>query len=266
MLAPPAPAATGTHAARTEAAASASGKRPAPLPVVEQVALQDEQVSLSARALESRSGAGFTTLQSAERLLNQVARQLFGAEGETAHLSLDALHLESNSSLSASVSQASGEGWSAELAHLSLDQSAHFIGTGRLVTEDGRSFEVELEVNYQARQEVAAAEVQSSADAVPQDEVRLPDEIRLTGKSLPPVKFPGGLDDLFRLLGRELSAETHPQPSRNGQLTLRLLRLVDRAALLAPRVTEDAPAATTERARAVAQSYASAAAFSAFSD
>ena len=266
MLAPPPSAASGSHAVRAEAAASASGKRPAALPVVEQVALQDEQVSLSARALESRSGTGFTALQSAERLLNQVARQLFGAEGEAARLSIDSLHLESNSSLSASVTQAGGEGWAAELAHLSLDQSAHFIGTGRLITDDGRGFDVELEINYQARQEVTAAEAQAGADAVPQDEVHLPDEIRLTGKSLPPVKFPGGLDDLFRLLGRELIAETHAQPSKNGQLTLRLLRLVDRAALLAPRVTEDAPASTTERARAAAQSYASAAAFSAFAD
>jgi hypothetical protein len=265
-LAPSAPAVTGTHGHRPEAAAPASGKTAPPLPVVEQVGLQEEQVSLSARALEARGSRGVTTLQSAERLLNQVARQLFGPAGDAAHLSLDSLHLETSSSLSASVSQTSADGWTSELAHLSLDQSAHFIGTGRLTTEDGRSFDFELEVNYQVEltADVASTQVQENGE-VPSgapDEVRLPDAIRLTGKALPPVKFPGGLDDLFKLLGRELSAETHAEPSKNGQLTLRLLRLVDRAALLAPRVTEDAPAGSAERARAAALSYASAAAYS----
>ncbi|MDM5175833.1 hypothetical protein PO883_01245 [Massilia sp. DJPM01] len=92
----------------------------------------------------------------------------------------------------------------------------------------------------------------------------------LTGKPLPPVKFPGSLNELFKLLGRELSAPVNGTAGENGDsvggnLSLRLLRLVDRAALLAPRPRADEPpAATLERSKALAGSYGGAPASSIF--
>lgn len=264
-LAPSAPAATGLPGYRADVPTPASGKSPAPLSIVEQVAQQDEQVRLSARALKARSGSTAPTLQPAERLLDQVANQLFGSAGQDAHLSLSALQLDTGNRVSAAVPNHIESGSGGEAAHLSLDESAHFVGRAPLTTEDGRNFDVELEVNFKAAVGASAGKVAPAASTEEPERPTLPDEVRLAGKALPAIKFPGGLDDLFRLLGRELRAETHAEPSKNGQLTLRLLRLVDRAALLAPRLADEPAAATVERTRAAAQSYASAAAYDALS-
>ena len=106
---------------------------------------------------------------------------------------------------------------------LDPNASARLNGTAPIVTADGQRFEVEIELDYRTN-----APTTSAADT--------PATPTLTGQALPAIKFPGSLNDLFKLLGRQLAGDR----GGAGDLTLRLTRLVDRAALLAPRQA-DAP-------------------------
>ena len=219
---------------------SASGKMAAPLPVVERVAAQQDSVHLSAEALTSRAAqdAGKTTLDIARTFLDSFTSEVFGAGSK---LQLDHISLDSAASFAASGSATTTPEGSSASASLSLTQSAHFVGTGQIVTEDGQRFDVDIEVNYEANIS-ASSEVQTS------------DSSTLTGKQLPAIKFPGSLGDLFKVLGRQLSAEG----GDNGRLTLRLMRLVDRAALLAPRLPGDEIKASPAARQLAASAYASA--------
>lgn len=118
---------------------------------------------------------------------------------------------------------------------LAADASARLSGSAPIATNDGQRFELEIEVDYRSRALLAA-----------------PDTATLTGQALPAIKFPGSLNDLFKLLGRQLASDGGPE----GDLTLRLTRLVDRAALLAPRQQDDT--VTLGRSRLAASAYASA--------
>lgn len=120
-------------------------------------------------------------------------------------------------------------------AVLDPDASAHLTGSAPITTNDGQRFDVEVEVTYRTRALLAA-----------------PDTAALTGQALPAIQFPGSLNDLFKLLGRQLASDRGTE----GELTLRLTRLVDRTALLAPR-QQDA-VVTLGRSRLAASAYASA--------
>lgn len=217
----------------------ASGKVAAPLPVVERAAQQDS-VHLSAEALTSRAAqdAGKTTLDIARALLGSFTSEVFG---EGSKLQLDHVSLDSAASFTASAATTATPDGSSASASLSLTESAHFVGTGQIVTEDGQRFDVDIEVNYEAS-------ISASA------QVQAPDDSALTGKQLPAIKFPGSLGDLFKVLGRQLSADG----GDNGRLTLRLMRLVDRAALLAPRLPGDDVKASPAARQHAASAYASA--------
>lgn len=218
----------------------ASGKVAAALPVVERVAAQQDSVHLSAEALTSRAAqdAGKTTLDIARTLLDSFTSEVFG---DGSKLQLEHVSLDSAASFSASGAATTTPDGSSASASLSLTQSAHFVGTGQIVTEDGQRFDVDIEVNYEASIGAAA-------------ELRAPDDSALTGKQLPAIKFPGSLGDLFKVLGRQLTAEG----GDNGRLTLRLMRLVDRAALLAPRLPGDDVKASPAARQQAASAYASA--------
>jgi len=178
--------------------------------------------------------------------------------------------LEAQSSFSASASLVSNAEGTTRSAEFSLNESASFIGKGQLVTADGQSFDFEIEIQYEASLEASVTQSTSAsaaeADAAPKRQrLQLPDEVVLTGKPLPAIKYPGSLDDLFKLLGKELSGSVNGRSdeAQGGNMTLRLLRLVDRAALLAPRLPDDpaAPQPTAaERSKAAASSYAAQAA------
>ncbi len=245
-LAPTAVAATPSAGGRSAHAqtAPASGKVAAPLAVVERVSSQHDSVRLSAEALSSRGAqdAAKTTLDIARQFLGSFASETFG---DGSAIRLDHVTLDSAASFSASAALTSTPDGSSASAALSLSQSAHFLGTGQIVTEDGQRFDVDIEVNYEATISAAAGTT---------SEVRAPDESALTGKQLPAIKFPGSLGDLFKLLGRQLSAEDDV----NGRLSLRLMRLVDRAALLAPRLQADEVKATPAARQLAASAYASA--------
>jgi hypothetical protein len=234
--------------------APASGNVAPRLPVVDPVSLYNDNVSLSPQSMMNRVGELATsTVDVAQKFLDTFVGKLFGDAAKGATVSFDAVAVQAQSAYAASSTQDGTVRSSA----FSLNESASFIGTGQLVTADGRSFDFELEVNYETSASVAAG--QTATEPRPA-QVALPDVLVLTGKPLPPVKFPGSLDDLFKLLGRELEANVNNASGENGgNLSLRLLRLVDSAALLAPRPRADQPEVPTQdRSKALASSYGSA--------
>jgi hypothetical protein len=248
----PAAAQGGGRAAGLQTA-SASGKLAARLPMVESVTQLADTVSISEQGLAARAAdLGSATTDYAQAFISSFVRQLFGDDAKGATLSFDSATLAANASFSASAEMASGPEGSASSASFSLSESASFIGKGQIVTADGQRFEFEIEVNYEAS--VRASATQASArDA----QVEVPDSAALVGKQLPDIEFPGSLADLFKLLGRELQTSGPHNPDRpdkgvDGKLSLRLLRLVNSAALLAPRAQPDA----ADRSRALANVYA----------
>ena len=235
--------------------APASGKLAARLPVVDPATFQADVVSLSSQALQTRAGELATaTSDIAQNFMTTFARRLFGDEAGISKVAYNMTSFKSSSSYAASGSETSGAEGSVRNTSFNLSESASFTGTGQIVTDDGRVFDFELSVKYEARVEASSTDSSSR-------QLEAPDVLVLTGKPLPAIKFPGSLDDLFKMLSRELRTEVSDGESHGGDLTLRLMRLVDRAALLAPRVRPDDPDATpTELAKAVANSYGSGAA------
>ncbi len=246
--------------------ASATGIVAAPLPVVEPVAPSADTVSLSRQSLAQRADkVGSDTLDLAQQFLSNFARKLFGDAAKGAQLSFESASLSSSASESASVSQSSSPEGVTSTATLDLSQSADFIGRGQITTKDGQTFDFEIEVHYQASLSASASqttEAEAAPASNPAPTLSAPDNLALTGKALPAIEFPGSLDDLFKLLGRELQLSvSHGQDGENqgqqGNLSLRLLRLVNTAALLAPRAQpDDIHASQVERNRALAKSYA----------
>lgn len=226
-------------------AASASGQSPAPMPVVEPVAQASGNVKLSQQALNARlADLGDKTVDAAQNLIGSFAQSLFGDAAKGATFSFDAISISADTSLSSRITHASSAGATFDSAAIRFNESASFVGTGKIVTSDGQSYDFTVEVNYEAS---ASANVEQAA---------VPDSVNLTGKQLPPVEYPGSLSDLFKVLGRQLDVKTDSGNDAEGKLSLRLIRLVNSAALLAPKVRADAPEATpAERNRALA-SYA----------
>ena len=212
----------------------ASGKLTAPLPTVDPVILQGDVVSLSRQGLQARGvdPSGSATLDFSQSLLFSFASRLSRVSGG-----------------------ADGGLGSVSAARFQLGESASFTGTGQITSNDGKSFDFEIEVRYQT--EIDAQISQLTGSPASDTALALPDALALTGKALPAIEFPGSLSDLFKLLGRELSGSIGKDgKSAGGDLTLRLLRLVDRAALLAPRLRPDeSHTPPVERAKVLVNAY-----------
>jgi hypothetical protein len=235
--------------------APGAGKLPAQLPVADAVSRSSGSVSLSQQALNARlSQLGDQTVDVAQRLIGNFAEALFGDAAKGATFNFDAISVSADTSLSAAVMHWSDSSGSADAAALQFNESASFIGRGQIVTSDGQPFDFEIEVRYEAS--VSAASAQTSAPAqAGQNPVSQPETVSLTGKQLPAIQFPGSLADLFKVLGRqlELSSDSGKNDGNGGNLSLRLIRLVNSAALLAPRAQADSPQASAlERSRALA--------------
>ncbi|MGZ3182269.1 MAG: hypothetical protein ACXU8N_07510 [Telluria sp.] len=230
------PVASGTTGAPLALPTGAPAAEPAPAPAA--AAVQVSGAALSAHAADLRGASA----HAAQDLIGNVANALFGAHATIEFTSASA---ETSTRVGAAAVQADG----AQAAALSLDESAHFIGKGQIVTEDGSHYDFEIEVRYAAHAEASSA-TQSSPSAAPppQDAPAPPDLLQLSGRPLPELHFPGGLDDLFKLLGRDLNASASARNGdSSGQLTMRLLRLVNTAALLAPKAQPaEAPAKAAE--------------------
>ena len=258
---PAAPLAGGT-AASTQTA-PASGKVAARLPVVEPAAAASDNVSLSSQALAARAASlGASTVDYAQQFIDNFAATLFGDQAKGASLSFDTASVSAEAGFSASATGGT--------ASLSLSESAHFSGTGQIVTADGQTYQFTIDVQYDANlqassssqpsQPVSQAVSQPASQSAPS--IAPPDLATLTGKALPAIEFPGSLADLFQLLGRELQRQIpNNQNGADGNLTLRLQRLVNSAALLAPRAqSSDPKTAASEASKALAKSYAAPAA------
>ncbi len=254
----PASAQVGGGRAAGAQTAPASGRTAAPLPTVDPVSLQNDVVSLSKQGLQARrvSELGNATVDFAQSLLGNFAKRLIGVAAKNATVSFNTAAVEAESSFSSAIEQASTPRGSISKASFQLNESSSFIGTGQITTQDGQTFDFEIEVRYQAQVD---AQISQYTETAPQEPgLSLPDELALTGKPLPAIEFPGSLSDLFKLLGRELSGGLGKE-GEGGDITMRLLRLVDRAALLAPRLRPDDPQiAPADRAKAQANAYASA--------
>ena len=240
--------------------APASGKLAAPLPKVEPPAFKDDIVSLSSQSLELRgTQLATSTSDTAENFMNTFAKRLFGDDTGIAKVAYNMTSFKSSSSFSVASMEARGAESAVRATAFDMSKSASFTGTGQLVTDDGRTFDFELSVKYVAKVESGSAELLNKRQTL-----ESPDVLVLTGTPLPAIEFPGSLDDLFKLLSRELRTSVSSDNPKSGaeergELTLRLMRLVDRAALLAPRVRPDDPDATPlERNKALASSYTSA--------
>ena len=241
--------------------APASGKLAAPLPKVDPTALQDDIVSLSSQGLQLRgTQLATSTSDTAQNFMSTFAKRLFGDDAGIAKVAYNMTSFQSTENLSSASVKASGAESTVRANALDMSKSASFTGTGQLVTDDGRTFDFELRVKYEVKAESGSAEVFNRRQTL-----ESPDVLVLTGTPLPAIEFPGSLDDLFKLLSRELRTSVSGDQEKSGaeqrgELTLRLVRLVDRAALLAPRVRPDDPDATPlERNKALASSYTSAA-------
>lgn len=208
----------------------AAQRQPAP------VAERDTSVRLSAQGVAGAAlEAGKASVDVAHDFMQRMAQAVFGDAADGARFDFDAVSLDSSASFAAAGAYASGPDGTASSAAIALTESAHFIGKGQLTLENGQTYDFEVEVKYEASVQASSVQVET------------PDVI-LTGKELPAIKYPGGIEDLFKLLGRELSTDQGDP----GKLTLRLMRLVDRAALLAPRLADEAPAAQKNAANAYA--------------
>lgn len=246
----PLPRATSEGGIAGAQTAPASAKAPSRLPAGDPVSLSADSVTPARQALNARlDQLGDKTVAVAQDFIGNVAHSLFGDAAQHATFTLDAITAAADTSVAATVATDPHAG--VDAAALQLNASASFIGHGTIATSDGQSFNVEIDVKY-------AASISAADAAAAQQPLKMPDTLALTGKPLPEITFPGSLADLFKLLGRQLDATVISGKSEGegGDLSLRLLRLVNSAALLAPRAQADSPAATpAERNRALA-SYA----------
>src|SRR5450830_1524179 len=246
-------ASTAYHAS----AGQAIGRVPARLPVVDAApqSASGSNVSLSQQALEQRvSALGAQTIDVAQHFLQSFASTLFGDAAKGARFDFDSVSLSADASVSAAALHAGDGSSQVDGAALNFSESSSFTGHGQLVTKDGQSYSFDIEVEYRASASASAITSTQSG----QDTPATPEQA-LVGKQLPPVKYPGSLADLFKLLGRQLDASVSSKDGgdADGQLSMRLIRLVNSAALLAPRLRSDGSPAvetgTPAGSRALAQ-------------
>ncbi|HZV63574.1 MAG TPA: hypothetical protein VFG03_01515 [Telluria sp.] len=256
------PAAPAGGKAASAQTAPASGNVAAQLPVVEPAAAASDNVSLSSQALAARAASlGASTVDYAQRFIDNFAATLFGDQAKGATLRFDTASVSAEAGFSASATGGT--------ALLSLSESAHFSGTGQIVTADGQTYQFTIDVQYDANLQASSGQPSQpapQADSPPASQsapsIAPPDLATLTGKALPAIEFPGSLADLFQLLERELRQKIpNNQNGAEGNLTLRLQRLVNSAALLAPRAQSGDPkTAASDASKALAKSYAAPAA------
>ncbi len=216
------------------------------------IALSDLGIKLSQQAAKRSELVGQRTVDLAQDFLSNFTSRYIG-EGAT--VSFDSAGIDTSSSLQASGSHTEGPDGTVDAAGFSLKDSAHFIGKGKITTADGQTFEFEIEVQYElsieassSRSNGAAAPNASPAQDVPAGPsalAGLPSTGDASGqpgvadakgngkpvRELPPLDFKGDLEDLFKLLGRELRADIKPQnvaggEGEGGNLTLRLIKLI----------------------------------------
>lgn len=188
--------------------------------------------------LTSRVAAlGNATVDFAQDFVNSFTQALFGDDAKGAVIDFDSASLETTSTFAAGVQQTRSGGSVTNAAAFSLTDSSHFVGKGTITTADGRKFDFEVEVQYDAELSAAASQT-TNADELPQPD-QTTDTKDLPVVQLPNLDFPGTLADLFQLIGRNLqtalaSGDNSANKTDDGidrntlrNLSLRLLNLVD---------------------------------------
>jgi hypothetical protein len=191
-----------------------------------------DAVSLSSQALDMQkrvSQLGNATVDLAQNLLGSFTESLFGDAAKGASFSFDSITLESSSSFAAGVMHAEGADGTTDAAMLSLTDSSHFLGKGTITTADGRRFDFEIEIQYEASlQAGAASRIPSRRQDLTDQNPAMP----LPTVEFPDIDFPGSLADLFKLMERnhEISVKQKGDEGKDadlGKLSMRLLKLVN---------------------------------------
>ena len=200
---------------------------------------QNDLVSLSKNGIDLQQrvdSLGNSTVDLAQNLLGSFAQQLFGDSAKGATVSFDSVSLESSSSFAAGVQQSQGAGGSSKSAAFSLTESSHFLGKGTITTADGSTFDFEVEVQYDYALQASASQSTAAAADGGADAAKAARSAAdpLPAVEFPDIKFPGSLQDLFRLFDKPLKSdvvqEDKQQPGEQqklGTLSLRLLNLVN---------------------------------------
>lgn len=233
------------------------------------VNLSDAGVELAKRA----NGLGIATIDMAQSLVNNFAKQLFGDAAKGMKISFDSASISTMAGFSASVQHSSGPNGSSDATAMSVQESSDFIGKGQITTADGHVYNFEVEVHYQAMAALSASSSTNNGDnprvnhdtGTPANEHSQAHQHHHTDGSQVPVAtpptdaglasqapqnlrahFPGSIQDLFSLLddGKLQVAFQLPatgvgnQTARSGNLTLRLLDLLKAPSLQAKKVND----------------------------
>lgn len=239
------------------------GKSPAGMPersalsALNPVSLSQKGIELSAQGMAKRADElGDATLDLAQNFIANFAQQMFGDAAKGATLSFDTANLSVQSGITALAQHSEGPNGISDRAAFSLNDSSHFIGKGKITLADGQTFEFEIEVQYQSRIEAATTRTTSTTGAAAKPDQSNHGHGALPTARVPDVDFPGGLDELFKLLGRQLQIDLPAQKQsadadagKAGTLSLRLLKLISDTTVL-----DQAPA-KNQRAKALADAY-----------
>lgn len=256
-----------SKAADTRPAAPARSNKTGSTSGSDGVALSGQGIDLQQRI----NKVGNDTVDFAQNLLGSFADSLFGSAAKGATISFDSASLETESGYGLSVQHSSGPNGTTDTAAFSLSDSSHFIGKGSITTADGQKFDFEIEVQYNYQLDAGVSQSRSGQPAaLPASTDKASDKasdnvVALPSRQLPDVDFGGTLDDLFKLIGRQLQAAVSNNDGQNGsqsdsgaldaagsasggtgQLTLRLLKLLDNNPAAEP---------ADSRAKAVADAY-----------
>jgi len=211
----------------------------------------DSAVSLSSNAVDLQKRVeqlGNRTVDMAQDLIGSFAKSLLGDNAKGAKISFDSVALESNASFAAGALHAEGADGVTDALGFSLDENSHFLGKGTITTADGRKLNFEVEIQYEARMTAGAS---SSVPSRRKEQAEQNPAMPLPEVEFPDIDFPGSLADLFRLMDRNISATVQQlndngQESEAGNLTMRLLKLVDSESSLDTYL----PANASEKAKA----------------
>lgn len=210
--------------------------RPDSAPLVDKA--RNDLVSLSKGGIDLQQrveSLGHSTVDLAQSLVGSFAQQLFGDAAKDATISFDAISLDTSASFAAGIQHSEGAGHVTDAAAFSLTESSHFIGKGTITTADGRTFDFEVEVQYDYALEAAASKSRSLPATVPGKDGEAPRSAAdpLPEIQFPDIRFPGSLQDLFRLFDKPLKTDVvqrdqgQGNDQKLGTLSLRLLNLVD---------------------------------------
>ncbi len=255
----PTPAAQGDARSGGKVSAAHEGHPHSPLGGV---ALSQSGVDLSAALSDRIDVLGHSTIDAAQDFLGSFAQRLLGDAADGATISFDSASLSVEAGFAAGVRHGGGPRGSYDAAAFRLSESSHFIGKGTITTEDGESFEFEIEVQYEARIQGSMASLGGADAELPAsgDGEAEGDGATLPTLQLPDIDFPGSLGDLFKLLGQQLRGDVEGAPpadgaeAEGGTLSLRMLNLVNNVTQLEAgtrQVQDDAKA----RAKMLAEAY-----------